>query len=677
MDLTILQQQVNELAMKFMLAGASEGAAAGEWLGSLDRIVRDLAAQGFDRVAAEGRALQQRLTSLEPGSTEFHHLLEAGIRQLQESMENPPDPDAPAAAAAAPAALAQDPELVADFVLESREHLRAIEENVLALEQNPDARDAIHAIFRAFHTIKGIAGFLEFQDIRELSHETETLLEEARNGRLEPGPAVIDIILESADFLGREIQRIEAGGGPSADGTEALRAKIRSVTTAGMMDPGLTALAAAVSPESPREHPAEADRAPDPDPEPAPAARAEAGPATNARPSGTATSWVKVDTAKLDFLVDMVGEMAIAQSLVRHNSDLADLHSSLLLRSIAQLSRITQEVQKTAMSMRMLPIGGLFQKMSRLVRDLCRKSGKQAELAMSGEETDLDRNIVEQLADPLMHMVRNAVDHGVEMPQARIAQGKPPVARIELRAAHQGGHIVIEIADDGRGVDREAVLRKAREKGLVAENAILSDTEVFNLIFEPGFSTAQTVTEISGRGVGMDVVKRHIQKLRGRVEIASVAGHGTTFGLRLPLTLAIIDGLLVGVGPQRYIVPIFAVKEAIRPTEGMVTTIEGRREIALVRGRILPVVRLHRRFGVTPKSVRPEESLLIVTESQGAEYCLMVDELLGKQEVVIKSLGETFKAVAGVAGGAILGDGKVGLILEMNGIFNSGAGASR
>jgi two-component system chemotaxis sensor kinase CheA len=472
---------------------------------------------------------------------------------------------------------------------------------------------------------------------------------------------VIDIILESADFLGREIQRIEAGGGPPAARTQALEAKIRSVMAAGSTDPDLAALAAAVSSEPP--------------PDPAPAPRVEAGPAPSARPSAVATSWVKVDTAKLDFLVDMVGEMVIAQSLVRHNSDLADLHSSLLLRSIAQLSRITEEVQKTAMSMRMLPVGGLFQKMSRLVRDLCRKAGKQAELVTSGEETELDRNIVEQLADPLMHMVRNAMDHGVEMPRERIAQGKPPVARIELRAAHQGGHIVIEIADDGRGVDREAVLRKARQQGLVAENAVLSEAEVFNLIFEPGFSTAQAVTEISGRGVGMDVVKRHIQKLRGRVEIASVAGRGTTFGLRLPLTLAIIDGLLVGVGPERYIVPIFAVKEAIRPTEGMVSTIEGRREIALVRGRILPVVRLHRRFGVTPRSLKPEESLLIVTESQGAEYCLMVDDLLGKQEVVIKSLGETFKTVPGVAGGAILGDGKVGLILEMNGIFLSGAGA--
>jgi len=223
-------------------------------------------------------------------------------------------------------------------------------------------------------------------------------------------------------------------------------------------------------------------------------------------------------------------------------------------------------------------------------------------------------------------------------------------------------------------MSRDAILRKARERGIVAQNAVLSDTEVFNLIFEPGFSTAEKVTDISGRGVGMDVVKRHIQNLRGRTDILTELGKGTTFRLKLPLTLAIIDGLIVGVGGERYIVPIFAVKEILRPTEGMVSTVEGRREIALVRERVLPVVRLYRRFGVTPRTEDPLESLLIITESQGMEYCLVVDALLGKQEVVIKSLGEVLKNVSGVAGGAILGDGRVGLILEMNALFNPSLG---
>jgi two-component system chemotaxis sensor kinase CheA len=377
-----------------------------------------------------------------------------------------------------------------------------------------------------------------------------------------------------------------------------------------------------------------------------------------------------VDTAKLDFLVDAVGEMVIAQSLIRHNPELAATQNPTLMRNVAQLTRITAEVQKTAMSMRMVPVGTLFQKMNRLVRDLCRKAEKQAELITWGDDTELDRTIVEELADPLMHMLRNALDHGVEIPADRVAAGKSATARVELRAAHQGGHILIEIADDGRGINRDAILRKGIERGLVQPGVQLTDSEVFSLIFEPGFSTAEKVTDISGRGVGMDVVKKHIQKLRGTIDIQSAPGKGTTFRLKLPLTLAIIDGLVVGVGAERYIVPIFTVKEMLRPSQGMVSTIEGVREIALIRDRLLPVVRLHKRFEIVPESQDPLESLLIVAESQEAEFCLLVDKLIGKQEVVIKSLGESLKNIPGIAGGAILGDGRVALILEMNALFS-------
>jgi two-component system chemotaxis sensor kinase CheA len=364
----------------------------------------------------------------------------------------------------------------------------------------------------------------------------------------------------------------------------------------------------------------------------------------------------------------MVGEIVIAQSLVRHNPDLAAIQNPEVMRNVVQLSRITTEVQKTAMSMRMVPVAGLFQKMARLVRDLCRKSGKQAELVTVGEDTELDRNIVEELADPLMHMVRNAMDHGVEPPEVRVAAGKPACARVELRAMHRAGHIQIEIVDDGRGMNRNVILAKAVERGIIPAGATLSDAEVYNLIFEPGFSTAEKVTDISGRGVGMDVVKKQIQKLRGRTEIHTTPGKGTEFQLKLPLTLAIIDGLVVGVGKERYIVPIFAVKELLRPTEGMVGTVEGR-EIALVRDKVLPVVRLFRRFGVTPRTEDPLDSLLILTESRGVDYCLLVDGLVGKQEVVIKSLGDSMKNVPGVAGGAILGDGRIALIVDVDALF--------
>ncbi len=365
----------------------------------------------------------------------------------------------------------------------------------------------------------------------------------------------------------------------------------------------------------------------------------------------------------------MVGELVIAQSMIRHHGEPNSVANPQLQRNLAQLTRITGEVQKTAMSMRMVPIGQLFQKSVRLVRDLTRKSGKRADVEIFGEDTELDRTIVEDLSDPLVHMIRNSADHGLEMPDERERAGKSPAGRIVLKAYHQAGHIVIEISDDGRGLVREKILKKAKERGLVQDGANLSDKEVFNLIFEPGFSTAEKITDISGRGVGMDVVRKQIQKMRGRIDIESQAGHGTAFFMKLPLTLAVIDGLVVSVGKERYILPIFAVREIFRPQADAVFTVENRNEMLLARGKLLPVVRLHERFSVKPRSRDLAASVVVVAESGGKRFCLMVDELIGKQEVVIKNLGETFKNVAGLAGGAILGDGRVGLILDLEGVL--------
>jgi len=312
--------------------------------------------------------------------------------------------------------------------------------------------------------------------------------------------------------------------------------------------------------------------------------------------------------------------------------------------------------------------------MIRLVRDLARKAGKQAEVEIFGEETELDRNIVEELSDPLVHMLRNSLDHGIETPQERLAHGKSRAGRVRMRASHQAGHILIEISDDGRGIDRQKVLARARERGLLPEGAHPPDNEVFNLIFEPGFSTAERVTDISGRGVGMDVVRKHVQKLRGRIETQSVAGQGTTFLLKLPLTLAIIDGLVIGVGSERYIVPLFAVRETFRPKPEMLSTVCGRGEMVLIRERLLPVARLYQRFGVKPRTEDPSNGVLIVAEIGGRLFCLMVDDLIGKQEVVVKTLGESLKNIPGVAGGAILGDGRVGLVLDLDGIYEQNRG---
>lgn len=633
---------VNDFAAQAVLAGEAEtGRDRPAWLAALDELASGAGAPNRPSLAAEAASLRTELLALPAGSRTFFDAVEAGVERLHKSLEN----SNPAAATVPAASIAHDPELIADFIVESRDHLRTIEQIVLALEHDCTLTDPIHAMFRAFHTIKGIAGFLECHAICDVAHETETLLDRARNGKVTLTPPVIDVILASADYLNRDLNRIESGGPDVPAPTAELIARIRAAGKGGetRVEDDLKSISDALS-----------------------AADANAP----ARRQGAPVRSIRVDTAKLDFLVDAIGEMVIAQSLIRHNPDLAKVQSAALMRNVVQLTRITGEVQKTAMSMRMTPIGTLFRKMTRLVRDLCRRFGKQAEVITFGDDTELDRNIVEELADPLMHMLRNALDHGVEMPDRRIASGKPATARVELRAAHHGGHIVIEIADDGRGIDREAVLRKAAQQGLIQAGADLSDNDIFALIFEPGFSTAERITEISGRGVGMDVVKKHIQKLRGTIETTSTPGKGTTFRLKLPLTLAIIDGLVVGVGSERYIVPIFAVKEMLRPTPGMVSTIEGAREIALIRDRVLPVVRLYRKFGIQPATEDPLESLLVVAESQATEFCLMVDKLIGKQEVVIKSLGERLQDIPGVAGGAILGDGRVALILEMNAIFH-------
>ncbi len=631
-----LRQRVEALATRLVLGSATED----QWTELVGGIRQEAEAAGRADVA---RLANETLEQLSTSSGEA--AFTANIARMQAALM-----EASAPAAPAKQSLGEDPEMIRDFIIESREHLTQVEVQMMTLEKDPGDIEAINTVFRGFHTIKGLAGFLDLVDIREVAHETETLLDLARNQELRITSAVVDVVLAAADFLKGWLARLDsmlAGGDPgAAPAIEELLARVRQGAQSGPVP------AASVTAT-----------------EAAPAPRVEdAGLGRTERATESARS-VKVDTAKLDSLVDLAGEMVIAQSMVRHQPELANLNSPALSRSLAQLARITAELQKTAMSMRMVPVGGLFQKMNRLVRDLARKTGKQAEMEAFGADTELDRNVVEELADPLMHMVRNAVDHGLEPAEERLAAGKDASGRVRLKASHQAGHIVIEVADDGRGLVREKILAKARQRGLVEDGSNLTDSEVFNFIFHPGFSTAAQLTDVSGRGVGMDVVKRQIQKLRGRVEIESRPGNGTSFFLRLPLTLAMIDGLVVGVGEERYVVPIFTVREVLQPNESMIFSVENRQEMALVRESLLPVVRLYQKLGVTPTSTDPVRNLLIVAEAGDRTFCLMVDKLIGKQEVVIKSLGETLRDTPGVAGGAILGDGRVSLILDLERIF--------
>ena len=372
---------------------------------------------------------------------------------------------------------------------------------------------------------------------------------------------------------------------------------------------------------------------------------------------------------KLDNLVDMVGELVIAQSLIQQNPIIQDYVDRRLAKDFGQLARITSELQRTAMSMRMVEIRQTFQKMIRLVRDLARKSKKIVQLNMSGEDTEIDRNMVDAIYDPLVHMIRNSVDHGVETPEVRREKSKPETGTVQLMAYHKGGNVVIEIKDDGQGLNRERILAKARERGVVGPDEELTNTEIDHLIFKPGFSTAEKVTDVSGRGVGMDVVKKSIENLRGKIEIANEPGVGCSFMLKLPLTLAIIDGMIVRVSQQRYIIPTINIRETFRPTKESYATLHGRGEMVMVRDRLQPLIRLNQLFGISGDRKNPWEALVVVVEHEGEERCLLLDEVLGKQEVVIKSLGEAMRNIPGISGGAILGDGKVGLILDVNGLF--------
>jgi two-component system, chemotaxis family, sensor kinase CheA len=644
---TELRLRVEDLALR-LVVGPGSGQNLDTWNAAFEAIHQDALRQGAAEAATAARSILAALQAV--GDQDPGAILQEGLVRLQQALEGP---------RAAEPSIAQDPELLSDFVLESREHLANLESQLLVLEKDPSNSEALHAIFRNFHTIKGLAGFLELREIQKVAHEVETVLDQARNGQFTVTPKAIDVILLSGDYLKRWLTHLELAlqNQPSSapDLDPNLLARIATIPTlnASTEMPGIGALAAAVEQISQTpEHPA--TPAPETGHHPAPRSDSMA---------------VKVDTAKLDYIVDMAGEMVIAETLVRHDPELAKIKNPRLQRNLSQLARITSELQRTAMAMRLVPIGPLFRRMARLVRDLSRQFGKKVEIETAGDDIDLDRTIVEELADPLMHMVRNSLDHGFEMPDERKAAGKPPAGRLLLKAQHLAGQVVIELSDDGRGLNREKILARAIEKGLVPQDAALSDSEVYELIFKPGFSTAAQVTNVSGRGVGMDVVRKHIEKLRGHIEIRSQPGIGTTFLLKLPLTLAIIDGLVVGVGDERYIVPLFAIREIFRPKADTLWTIQERAEMALVRGSLTPVLRLCRKFGVKPASADANDGVLVLAEVESQRFCILVDEVIGKQEVVIKNLGETFRSVKGIAGGAILGDGRVGLILDLDRLF--------
>lgn len=391
----------------------------------------------------------------------------------------------------------------------------------------------------------------------------------------------------------------------------------------------------------------------------------------SARSAGIESASIRVSIEKVDELINTVGELVITQSMLSQFTDAEELtmgHIEKLRNGLAQLERNTRELQESVMRIRMLPISFAFQRFPRLVHDLSSKLGKQIELKLSGEQTELDKTVMEKIGDPLVHLVRNSIDHGIEKPEKRLAAGKSETGLVHLNAYHQGGNIMIEISDDGAGLNREKILAKARERSLIDADETLSDEQIYDLIFQPGFSTADEVSDVSGRGVGMDVVRRNIRSLGGTVEVKSNAGRGTTFYIRLPLTLAILDGQLIQIGNEIFIVPLVSIVESIQVQPGRISAVTGRGEVYKLRDEYIPIVRLYHVFGVEATVTDLQQGLLVVVEADGQKMALYVNELLGQQQVVIKSLESNFRKVEGLSGATILGDGKVALILDISGL---------
>jgi two-component system chemotaxis sensor kinase CheA len=577
-----------------------------------------------------------------------------------------------------------DIEILTDFISEAEDNLNNIEVSLIELEQDPQNTDIINDIFRPFHTIKGVSGFLSLGKINRLSHATENLLDSARSGDFIINHSATDAILESVDLLKQLIDSVKQGlvsGYRQEDDhidVDILRDKLKKLQiflTKGEKEPlgeilvrknNLKKHDIDHALEIQKRHPEKKIGEILIEDKKIASTQVASALMEQSAVKKRVDSQVKVSTQKLDDLVDYAGELVIAQSMLRQQT----MKNSALSQTVAQLGQIVNNMQNIAMSMRMIPIKATFMKMIRLVRDLSRKSGKQINLSMTGEETEIDRNVVDALYEPMVHMIRNACDHGIESIQERTANNKPPQGNIDLRAYHKGGNIVIEIEDDGKGLDRAKILKKATATGLITGDEQMTDAQVFSLILSPGFSTASQITDISGRGVGMDVVKAGIEKFRGHLNIESEKGVGSRFIISLPLTLAIIDGMLVRVDDERYVIPTIAIQKAFRPGPGEYFTVEGKGEMVKDRGRLVPLIRLNQIFKTSNDVKSVEQSLVVVVESKEERRAFLIDELLGKDEYVIKNLGGNMDDIRGIAGGAILADGKVGLILDVHGIFS-------
>jgi two-component system chemotaxis sensor kinase CheA len=613
------------------------------------------------------------------------------------------------------------PEMVERFVQEADELLQNVEFGLLAWDNTPPDAESIGALFRNVHSFKGNCGFFGYQAMEKLSHLMETVLDVVKSGGEIASKESAEILLTALDCLRTAVADLSQGGSGDIEELDAQLAALNGLLSA----PPVAAPAEGASAAGTAEEEEEAEEPPQEDSrllgeilieeglasseavaaaietqrKPLGELLVEAGQTSReniakaldsqkkAPPQGGQEDKpkqavinrqdIRVDLSKLDDLINLIGEMVIAENMLLGSPDLEGLELDNFSKAAQQMSKLVRDLQEMAMCIRMVPVSGLFRRMIRLVHDLSVKSGKKVDLQLFGQETEVDKTVIEQITDPLVHLLRNSLDHGLETPEERLAAGKPEKGVVKLSACHQEGEVWITVEDDGRGLNREKIVAKACSKGLVAGTGEqLSDKEVFNLIFHPGFSTAEKITDVSGRGVGMDVVKQNLEKIKGKIEVQSRFGKGTRIDLRIPLTLAIIDGMLVRVGEARCIVPLLAIREIFRPTPEAITVMPDGLQLVRVREKFFPVKHLYRILQEKPDSSEIVDGVLIVLEYQDNNICLLVDEILGQQQTVIKGLSEYLGAVGVASGCTILGNGEVSLILDVA-TLTEGAGRAR
>ena len=583
-------------------------------------------------------------------------------------------------------------EIIDDFIVESAELLEQLDRDLLTLEQTPTDLELLNSIFRPVHTIKGNASFLGFAKLTRFTHQLENVLDKLRSGDMAVTAEIMDTVLDGADKIKELFQDLRNEDAVDVDelvqrlqrhlGIESAPApeRAQSAEPRPTAKPAEEAPAPAPVAEAPKPASAPAASAPtraqSVEPRPAPKAAPAATGAKPAKRKDPEDQTIRVDVERLDALMNLAGELVIAKNRLQqfaHNFE--DTHGeSELLESLmlttSLVNYVTSQFQEAVMKTRMLPIRKVFSRVPRLIRDLARDTKKQVALTMEGEETELDKSVIEHIGDPLVHIIRNAVDHGLEYPHERQAKGKGPEGNVTLRAFSEGNYIVIEIKDDGRGMDPQKIFKKAVEKGLAAPDDVmrLSDSEMLDFIFAPGFSTAETVSNISGRGVGMNVVKENINKLDGLIEITSVVNEGSKFKIQLPLTMAIVPALLVSVQHVTYAIPLNNVVETLVVGPQEIFNVDQKQVIHL-REKFVPLAHLEDILAYPPSSRERERNYVIIVGAGEQRVGLVVDHLYGQEEVVIKTMGEFFEDIDLIAGATIMGDGSVVLILDITNIL--------